>query len=755
MEHILRSSVVESRYGETGWEHRTPYIETLKEVIDSKYTVFDVLPIFFAHQDPWVSLAALEVYIRRAYRAYELHVVNYHHLDSEPPFIATWDFQLRKVGVAEYGMTQPSAPATPTVERGESFKRIGSISDLSFLVGRSEVEPMRKGVIVPVTFLDEAEELLGRALELIPRAKGSKTGKEGLMANLEGRRKAIPPSPIETGEEEILSAVCNVAIQDAESMDDKDLLERIIPLIKEYKKELLSRNIRRITFICGHKDGSYPGYFTFRGPEYKEEESIRHTEPALAFQLEFSRLSNFHIKPVFTENRNIHVYEAYGKEVQSDKRYFTRAVVRPGRLRDEIPTADYLISETDRLVNDILDALEIIGGNNSDLNHIFINFSPVFPLSPEEIEPALGGFIERFGRRLWRLRVTGAEIRIICTDPKSGLAYPLRVIIQNVSGYVIQVEMYAERKTEKGQWVFHSIGSKSGSMHLRPVSTPYAAKEWLQPKRYKAHLMGTQYVYDFPELFRQAIHQSWLKTAKKVVSFKEKVPQLGECLDYHELVLDDNGGLAEVQREPGTNTHGMVGWVVTAKTPEYPKGRKFIIIANDITFRIGSFGPAEDRFFHKCTELARAMGVPRIYLSANSGARIGMAEELIPHFSVAWNEIDKPEAGFKYLYLTPEIYKKFADRKQKTVITERIDDDGEERYKITTIVGQEDGLGVECLKGSGLIAGATSKAYEDIFTLTLVTCRSVGIGAYLVRLGQRAIQIEGQPIVSSIPESQK
>jgi acetyl-CoA carboxylase/biotin carboxylase 1 len=49
--------------------------------------------------------------------------------------------------------------------------------------------------------------------------------------------------------------------------------------------------------------------------------------------------------------------------------------------------------------------------------------------------------------------------------------------------------------------------------------------------------------------------------------------------------------------------------------------------------------------------------------------------------------------------------------------------------------------------GSGLIAGATSRAYEDIFTITLVTCRSVGIGAYLVRLGQRAIQVEGQPII--------
>jgi acetyl-CoA carboxylase carboxyltransferase component len=42
--------------------------------------------------------------------------------------------------------------------------------------------------------------------------------------------------------------------------------------------------------------------------------------------------------------------------------------------------------------------------------------------------------------------------------------------------------------------------------------------------------------------------------------------------------------------------------------------------------------------------------------------------------------------------------------------------------------------------GSGLIAGETARAYNDIFTLTLVVGRTVGIGAYLVRLGQRTIQ---------------
>jgi len=753
MEHILRSSVVESRYGETGWDHREPNLEILKEVVDSKYTVFDVLPIFFGHQDPWVSLAALEVYIRRAYRAYSLKKIEYHNEGGEPPFIVSWDFVLRKVGHSEYGMpvqSTSSTPATPIGESGDPFKRISSISDMSYLVNQQHNEPIRKGVIVPVHYLDEAEEYLARALEVFPLAgsKKKRPSQNGLLPELNGKRKH-PQPPAFTNDE--LTAVCNVAIRDAESADDNETLGRIKGIVKDYKDELLARRVRRLTFICGHKDGSYPGYFTFRGPNYEEDDSIRHIEPALAFQLELGRLSKFKIKPVFTENRNIHVYEAVGKDVESDKRYFTRAVVRPGRLRDEIPTAEYLISESDRLMNDILDALEIIGNNNSDLNHIFINFSAVFPLVPQEVEEALAGFLERFGRRLWRLRVTGAEIRIICTDPATGMAYPLRVVITNTSGYVIQVEMYIERKSEKGgEWVFQSIGgtTKIGAMHLRPVSTPYPTKEWLQPKRYKAHLMGTQYVYDFPELFRQAIQNSWTKAVSRHSPLADKQPQTGECIDYSELVLDDQDNLAEVSREPGTNTHGMVGWIVTARTPEYPRGRRFVIVANDITFRIGSFGPKEDQFFNKCTELARKLGIPRIYLSANSGARIGMAEELIPHFSVAWNNPEKPEAGFKYLYLTPEVKKRFEDGKAaKDVITEEIVEDGETRHKITTIVGAEDGLGVECLKGSGLIAGATSRAYEDIFTITLVTCRSVGIGAYLVRLGQRAIQIEGQPII--------
>ena len=749
MEHILKSSVVESRYGETGWEHREPSFDVLKEVVDSKYTVFDVLPRFFVHNDPWVTLASLEVYVRRAYRAYTLKGIEY-NASTEQPFLS-WDFSLGKLGQPEFGSlssTQPSAPGTPVAEVNP-FKRINSISEFSSFNDPLS-DPVRKGVIIPVQYLEDAEEFLSKALESFPLGGSSakRPSDNGLIANLEGKRRPIP-KPEHDSE---LTGVCNIAIRDIEDLDDQELVGQMKQLLVDNKEELLARRIRRVTFICG-KQGVYPGYFTFRGPHYEEDLSIRHSEPALAFQLELGRLSKFNIKPVFTENRNIHVYEAIGKGPENDKaidkRYFIRAVVRPGRLRDDIPTAEYLISEADRLMNDILDALEIIGNNNSDLNHIFINFSPVFNLQPVDVEQALAGFLDRFGRRLWRLRVTGAEIRILCTDPTTGMPYPLRVIISNTYGFIINVELYIERKSEKGEWIFQSIGgtTKLGSMHMRPVSTPYPTKEWLQPKRYKAHLMGTQYVYDFPELFRQAFQNSWTKVSEKIPSLYEKRPPVGECIDYSELVFDDTDNLVEVSREPGTNTHGMVGWIVTARTPEYPRGRRFIIVANDITFQIGSFGPQEDKFFHKCTELARKLGIPRIYLSANSGARIGMADELIPFFSVAWNNPEKPEAGFKYLYLTPEVKERFDASKKKEVITELINDEGEERHKITTVIGAKDGLGVECLKGSGLIAGATSKAYEDIFTITLVTCRSVGIGAYLVRLGQRAIQVEGQPII--------
>lgn len=41
-------------------------------------------------------------------------------------------------------------------------------------------------------------------------------------------------------------------------------------------------------------------------------------------------------------------------------------------------------------------------------------------------------------------------------------------------------------------------------------------------------------------------------------------------------------------------------------------------------------------------------------------------------------------------------------------------DAGEMRWRLTDVIGLEDGLGVECLSGSGAIAGAYCKAFREV-----------------------------------------
>lgn len=78
------------------------------------------------------------------------------------------------------------------------------------------------------------------------------------------------------------------------------------------------------------------------------------------------------------------------------------------------------------------------------------------------------------------------------------------------------------------------------------------------------------------------------------------------------------------------------------KTPEYPEGRDVIVISNDITFQIGSFGIEEDFLYLRASEMARTEGIPQIFLAANSGARMGLAEEIKQIFQVAWVDPDDP-----------------------------------------------------------------------------------------------------------------
>ncbi|KAF8500519.1 acetyl CoA carboxylase [Gautieria morchelliformis] len=722
MEQILKSSVLTSYYGEHGLGHRAPAEDILRELSDSRWGVYDVLPTFFSHEDAWVALAALEVYARRAYRAYTLLSIDYEAGDGmddgDAPNVLTWRFKLGQ---------SASPPSTPQFDRPASLRQ-GSVSDLTYLISKNQSQPIRWGAIASFPNMEALCRGFNKVTSRIPC----------FDADDHKRRHGISAD-----RPNVLSLALRI-FDEEDDMPELEWRQQFLVLINEKRDIITAHGVRRATLMICRK-GQYPYFVTLREMNgvWAEEEAIRNIEPALAYQLELSRLSHYKITPCFVENRQIHIYHAVARENPLDNRFFIRALIRPGRILGTLTTADYLISETDRLVGSILDALEVVSAKHrgADCNHIGMNFVYNLAVTFDEVLEAISGFLERHGKRLWRLHVTGAEVRCTLED-SDGNVTPIRVVIENVSGFIVNFNAYQEITTDKGTNILKSIGEK-GSLHLQPVHQPFSTKESLQPKRYQAHLVGTTYVYDFPDLFNKALHNLWLKARDTNPSLA--LPKV--FLVTKELVLDEHDELQEVDRAPGNNSCGMVGWVFTLRTPEIPVGRRVVVIANDITYKIGSFGPQEDQFFYLASQYARKSGIPRIYLSANSGARMGIAEELLPLFSCAWNVEDHPEKGINYLYLTHENFLKLQEKGADSVLTTEVEVDGEQRHRITDIIGLQHGLGVECLKGSGLIAGETSRAYDDIFTITLVTARSVGIGAYLVRLGQRAVQVEGQPII--------
>lgn len=161
-------------------------------------------------------------------------------------------------------------------------------------------------------------------------------------------------------------------------MKNEQWRDVFLSLVNERKPIITSRGAQRLTFLIGIS------HFVSRTALGSKRRNI---EPALAFQLELGRLSNYSLTPTFVEKQQIHIYHAVARESQLDKRFFIRALARPGRLRGGLSTADYLISESDRLMGSIPDAVEIVSAQhrNTDCNHIQLNFIYNLQVTYEEV----------------------------------------------------------------------------------------------------------------------------------------------------------------------------------------------------------------------------------------------------------------------------------------------------------------------------------------------------------------------------------
>ncbi|XP_074177766.1 acetyl-CoA carboxylase 2 isoform X3 [Rhinolophus sinicus] len=697
---------------------------SFQKLILSETTIFDVLPTFFYHANKVVCMASLEVYVRRGYIAYELNSLQHRQL---PDGTCVVEFCFMLPSSHPNRMAMPISVTNPDLLRHSTE-----------LFMDSGFSPLcqRMGAMVAFRRFEEFTRNFDDVISCfanVPR-DSPLFGKARSSLYCDEDGKNFKEEPIH---------ILNVAIQCADHLEDEELVPILRTFIQSKKNILVDYGLRRITFLIA-QEKEFPKFFTFRArDQFAEDRIYRHLEPALAFQLELSRMRNFDLTAVPCANHKMHLYLGAAKVKEgaevTDHRFFIRAIIRHSDLITKEASFEYLQNEGERLLLEAMDELEVAFNNTSvrtDCNHIFLNFVPTVIMDPYKIEESVRSMVMRYGSRLWKLRVLQAEVKINIRQTTTSGVLPIRLFITNESGYYLDISLYKEvTDPRSGNIMFHSFGNKQGPQHGMLINTPYVTKDLLQAKRFQAQSLGTTYVYDFPEMFRQALFKLW--------GSPDKYPK--DILTYTELVLDPQGQLVEMNRLPGGNEVGMVAFKMRFKTREYPEGRDVIVISNDITFSIGSFGLGEDLLYLRASEMARAEGIPKIYLAANSGARIGLAEEIKHMFQVAWVDPEDPHKGFKYLYLTPQDYTRISSL--NSVHCKHIEEEGESRYVITDIIGKEDGLGVENLRGSGMIAGESSLAYDEIVTISLVTCRALGIGAYLVRLGQRVIQVENSHII--------
>jgi hypothetical protein len=190
-------------------------------------------------------------------------------------------------------------------------------------------------------------------------------------------------------------------------------------------------------------------------------------------------------------------------------------------------------------------------------------------------------------------------LRVAWIEVKVG---PGRLVTYNPTGYQFKVEFHVDTKP--------------------PL--PYPVLNRIQRKRMYAQSLGTTFVYDFVDMFH--FHaEIYLKGLDHDASgFRHPS---GPCFHAAEMVLNSEvgllpwlvvgrgkstlksapkrhgggsqGSLEEIERPIGCNDTGMVVWNCKVSTHEYPSGRNFILVANDVTHIGGSFSKDEDDIYDK------------------------------------------------------------------------------------------------------------------------------------------------------------
>ncbi|KAH8060971.1 acetyl-CoA carboxylase [Aureococcus anophagefferens] len=471
--------------------------------------------------------------------------------------------------------------------------------------------------------------------------------------------------------------------------DDASLIAQVEASLEQVQSQVGATLLRSVNILATDAP-LYPRYFTFVNPAcsggapgaFKEDPMRRGMRPTFYHLLELGTVEkNFKMTPVQTVNRDLRIYIGDDRAAKVPKLAAQSVFVR--RVSHSTDLAD---GGAARLLDKALDALDMV-------------------MLDSRVKPTASG------------RIFINVIPEVVKDDGSPMDVArLEQVFKQVVG-----ELLASR------------ARRLLAARVDEIEIKFASRE-SESKVVSARCLGAW--------------KSRADDVKELTGADLEIPDISSIVEAKELLLDDAAehGVSTASTRPvGTNDVGMVGWTCAFKTPEYPEGREVVIVANDVTYQSGSFGVSEDDFFYKVTRYAASRGVPRLYISSNSGARIGLVEALKPLVGIKWVG-DDPSKGLEYLYVSEADLKSLPEG---SVDAKPANAAG--HCELEAIIGAgdqvPDGIGVENLAGSGLIAGVTSRAYEETFTLSYVSGRSVGIGAYLNRLGQRIIQMKRGPMI--------
>ena len=566
---------------------------TAQSMIKDEVLLSDIiLPILSELNGDQERAAVLEFYARKLYRNEVVKNVAYHANENllKIEFIPKQDTNLLKASAPMSSMLD----LTRMVSSG-SLSQLSDISEPDADECSGSAPQVRYAVFAVVNSLEEIElggsDMFEKLLRAFP---------EYDFSSYKG-----------SGEPFNNLYICVLRNDEHSNMDE--LGTRFEHTISHYCDLFYTSNLRRISFVIPSEVPSkenivahcMPAQFTYRSQlEFKEDTLLRHIDPAHAFHLELNRLAkNFSVKGLNshqTQAGSIQLYEATPKSsaLFKDKNAnkTTRLFVRALSFIETLT-----LSAFENIFVEAMNTLDLKGAGNSEDNHLFINVvsDDRVVLDPTDVEQSVMSVIKRHGDRVKRLGITEVETRLECCLSEGSPSIAIRLVANNPTGFVHVLNTYVEAvdSSEKKK-VFRLVGgtkanlacSGDSSWEGLDVNFPYPlTRPFEAQRRAAARSSDTLYCYDLPALFEAAVELKWHAAAATAISGTGMNKPLMVTYTTELVVQKKNAShgpwtmkdylngdleLVEMHRGAGANDVGMVAWLMTLKTTEYPQVRK-------------------------------------------------------------------------------------------------------------------------------------------------------------------------------------